>query len=92
MREVDPTWGNRQQTGLSSGEGLIWAVGDEGGPDDKCLLAYEPELASTLRVTAGDTNTLSPVLRRAWDGGVLAILNKNSPARASGRTCPSSVT
>ena len=30
-----------------------------------------------------DQNTLSPVLRGAWDSGKLNILTKNSPARAS---------
>jgi hypothetical protein len=82
--------------GLSSGEGLIWAVRDpvrlnkqgaEGEADpgvtDKRLLALEQEFSSTLRVLERDGNTLSPVLREAWDGGALGSLTKNSPARAS---------
>jgi hypothetical protein len=47
------------------------------------LLALEEEFSSTLRVLERDGNTLSPVLREAWDGGALGSLTKNSPARAS---------
>lgn len=103
--EVDPGWRrSRVQTGMSSGEGLIWAVRDpqtarqaRRGPDgaareqladpgvaDKRLLVYEPELSSTLRVLRRDGNTLSPVLRSAWDSGRLQILTRHSPATASG--------
>ena len=89
LRAVDEDWiKNRQQGGLSSGEGLIWAVRDAVGPDagvgDKRLLAYQPELASMLRVMGREGNTLSPVIRLGWDTDVLQILNKNSPARATG--------
>lgn len=75
--------------GLSSGEGLIWAVRDpvsdeDQGVADKRLLVVEEEFASPIRVMRREGNTLSPVLRRAWDGGVLRILTKNSPAKATG--------
>jgi hypothetical protein len=76
------------QTGLSSGEGLIHAVRDSMGPDpgaiDKRLLVVESEFASTLRVMGRDGNTLSPVLRLAWDNGNLQILTRQSPANATG--------
>jgi len=106
MNAVDPIWaGTRQQSGLSSGEGLIWAVRDaitgrspvrerghvtsyeeveeDPGVEDKRLLVYEPEFASTLRVMGRDGSTLSPVLRQAWENGTLRTLTKKSPAVAT---------
>jgi hypothetical protein len=98
FRELDSEWAaKRILSGLSSGEGLIWSVrdpilkrgkrGDEElvdeGVEDKRLLDTEPEFASVLRMLDRDGNTLSPVIREAWDRGDLAILTKNSPARAS---------
>lgn len=57
---------------------------DDHGVDDKRLLVMEPEFAATLRVLRREGNTLSPIIRTAWDGGRLQVLAKNSPARASG--------
>jgi hypothetical protein len=92
--EVDPDWASdRIVSGLSSGEGLIWSVrdpdpasrgkGDHDAPD-KRLLVLEAEFASVLKTVARDGNTLSPVVRCAWDGKPLQALTKNSPARATG--------
>ena len=106
---VDSAWAaDRVQTGLASGEGLIWAVrdpivrreqvqDDEGnstgqikevvedpGVEDKRLLPIETEFASTLRVMKRETNTLSPIMRQAWDAEDLRTLTKNSPAKATG--------
>lgn len=53
------------------------------GEKDKRLLVIEEEFASTLKVMAREGNTLSPVVRMAWDSGRLAVMTKNSPARAS---------
>jgi putative DNA primase/helicase len=36
-----------------------------------------------LNATGRDINTLSPVLRSAWDGRPLALLTRTAPARAS---------
>ena len=84
---ADPSLSPRILTGLSSGEGLIWAVRDPCGPDpgpaDRRLLVVEPELASVLKQTTREINTLSPVLRSAWDGRALALMTRTSPARAS---------
>jgi Protein of unknown function (DUF3987) len=55
---------------------------DEGEPD-KRLLIIEPELASVLRRMNGETNTLSALVRQAWDSGRLATLTKNNPLRAT---------
>jgi hypothetical protein len=103
LKSVDEPWASgRVQTGLSSGEGLIWAVRDEirqcvrdrktgqveevvvdPGVDDKRLLVVEPELASVLRRMGRDSNTLSPVMRLAWDGQDLRVLTKNTAAVAT---------
>lgn len=102
---VDPSWPNRIATGLSSGEGLIWAVRDpitksqpvkehnhvvgyesvieDPGIEDKRLLVLESELASTLRVLPREGNTLSAIIRNAWDSRPLQTLTKNSQAKAS---------
>lgn len=95
LAHLDPAWVQRIQVGLSSGEGLIHAVRDagavlasgkqtqDGGVEDKRLLIVESEFASTLRVLGREGNTLSAVLREAWDGGTLSTLTKNSPAKAT---------
>jgi Bifunctional DNA primase/polymerase, N-terminal len=53
------------------------------GVADKRLWLIESELASTLRVIQREGNTLSALVRRAWDTGTLGSLTKNSPARAT---------
>lgn len=104
---IDGEWAEqRLQDGLSSGEGLIWAVRDpiqrsdktrgrneqpkyetvtvDPGVTDKRLVITEAEFASPLRILAREGNTLSAILRRAWDSGGLNSLTKNSPAKATG--------
>jgi hypothetical protein len=78
--KADPAWSRDCVTsGLSSGEGLIYAVRDEvvdeesgkvlrTGIDDNRLLIREGEFARTLSVNKRDANTLSAVIRDAWDG------------------------
>jgi len=51
---------------------------------DKRLLAFEPEFASVLRRIEGQGNTLSALLRQAWETGDLRTLTKNSPAKTTG--------
>ena len=67
---------------LSSGEGLIDAIRDKrdeedtGGKDDKRLLLLEGELGAALRAFQRQGNTLSAILRGAWDGVTLEPLTK----------------
>jgi hypothetical protein len=96
--EVDPGWASeRVLGGLSSGEGLIYAVRDEvrderkgeevvldAGEPDKRLLAVEGELAGLLKVMGREGNTLSPTIRQAWDGDRLRTMTKNNPTRSTG--------
>jgi len=82
--------------GLSSAEGLIYAVRDEAeetkgkantplwdAVDDKRLLVVEEELANVLKIVQREGNTLSPVLRKSWDGGTLAPMTKNNRLKAT---------
>jgi hypothetical protein len=100
LRRVDPAWAENQiLTGLSTGEGLIWSVRDpeakksktkEQSEDvvvsvlDKRVLVLQSEFASVLRVQRREGNTLSAILRNAWDSGTMGILTKNSPVKATG--------
>jgi hypothetical protein len=54
------------------------------GVSDKRLLISEGEFARVLKVMGRPDNTLSPILRNAWDTGELRSLTKNSPANSSG--------
>jgi len=86
VAEIDEAFaGERVAPGLSSGEGLIWHLrdGQHGSASDPRLLVLEPELASVLKASSREANTLSPVLRNAWDGRVLQVITKHDPARAS---------
>ena len=54
------------------------------GEADKRLLVIESEFANVLKVMTREGNTLSPVIRSAWDCGDLKTMVKNSPAKATG--------
>lgn len=57
-------------------------IADE-GIDDKRLLILESEFASVLQVCSREKNTLSAIIRQAWDTGNLRTMTKNSPACAT---------
>ena len=110
FERTDEHWfTNQVMSGMSTGEGLIWAVRDpiekqetvrdpktkrptgecvsivvDRGKDDKRLMVLEPEFCSVLKVANRDGNTLSALIRQAWDSGTLRILNKNTPTQATG--------
>ena len=79
---------------LSSGEGIIYAVRDpeplrennkcDIGVNDKRLYIIDEEFASALACTKRDGNTLSTIIRSAWDKGDLDPLTKTSKIRATG--------
>lgn len=97
LRNVDGSW-PRYITGLSTGEGLIYCVRDqmtkldrdgekqvvEAGVADKRLLAVESEFGRTLQCSNRQGNTLSAVIRQAFDTGDLRVAVKGSPQEASG--------
>jgi hypothetical protein len=100
FEHVDADWAKtRIKGGLSSGEGLINEVRDpvekwnvkehvaeivDTGVEDKRLLDMEPEFANTLAVMERPGNTLSCVIRNAWDGGTLETMTANSKRLATG--------
>jgi hypothetical protein len=99
MALADPEWETANiQSGLSSGEGVIYAVRDavekvgkdgtvetvDEGVADKRLMLVTEEFVSALSVMERAGNTLSPVLRDAWGTARLQTLTKNSPTKATG--------
>lgn len=96
--QVDSEWFQKCVTGgLSSGEGVIYAVRDQQtkfkngveeiadrGVSDKRLMLIESEFSKVLKVSKRDGNTLSSILRHAWDDGNLRSLTKNDPITATG--------
>jgi hypothetical protein len=97
LRKVDPSW-PKPITGLSTGEGLIYCVRDpvtktdrdgkeeiiDAGVADKRLLAVESEFGRTLQCMNREGNTLSAVIRQAFDSGDLRVATKSSPHVATG--------
>ena len=88
MHDVDEGFVERCiASGMSSGEGLIAEVADNGetaSTGEKRKLIIESEFAQVMKVLAREGNTLSPVIRNAWDGKTLQTMAKNSPLRATG--------
>lgn len=92
MNRVDEEWTDHCITsGLSSGEGLIWAIRDdvhgvdkkgnttvEKGVRDKRLLLDEREFSQVLSVMRREGNTVSRVIRHAWDSHPLNSLTKQA--------------
>ncbi len=85
-RSIEPL--NWSPGPMSSGEGLIDVIrdadeGGTGGVADKRLLIVEGEFGAPLRAMQRQGNTLSTVIRSAWDGKTLEPLVKNGRIRAS---------
>jgi hypothetical protein len=96
---ADEFWSiERCVSGLSSGEGLINAVRDEFkkwnakerieeivdlGVKDKRLMVEEQEFAGALAVMERHGNTISTVIRNAWDDRRLQTMTKSSPLTAT---------
>jgi len=91
---ADPAWGdtNDGEGGLSTAEGLIFAVRDARNPDgdgdsgarDKRLLAAMGEFSETLEKMKRDGNPLGATMRGAWDGKTLRTRVKSDPMTATG--------
>jgi len=90
LSAVDPQWsGECVQSGLASGEGLICAVSNEASDGerktrDRRLCVLEPEFARVLKICERRNETLSPIMRQAWDSGDLRVLTRNRPLCATG--------
>jgi hypothetical protein len=98
LARAEPEWADaRIAGGLSSGEGLIHEIRDpvfgtddngdpvckDRGVEDKRVLVVESEFGNVLRVLAREGNTLSGVLRQAWDSDPLRTMTKHSPTKAT---------
>jgi hypothetical protein len=76
-------------SGLSTGEGLVASIrdkrsnDDQGGVDDKRLLVIETEKGRVLRVAERQGNTISALLREAYDGNDLSVKTKAEPLYAT---------
>ena len=60
-----------------------WEEVDPGIPD-KRLMIVEPEFAGALAVMERHGNTLSPLIRKAWDGEKLSTMTRSSQLCATG--------
>jgi hypothetical protein len=95
---ADPEWAQKcVQGGISSGEGILWAIRDpiygmkkgrlectDSGVEDKRLLLDEREYQQALAVMTRPGNTVSRIIRDAWDGREhIGSLTKNLPARVT---------
>jgi hypothetical protein len=91
MARADPEWASEAiGYGLSSGEGLVERVKDDADadplalPSQKRLLCIETEFARPITAMRREGNTLSPLLRSAWDSQTLEVLTRGkSKLRAS---------
>lgn len=69
------------QVDKKTGEGQ-WITVDP-GVEDKRLFVFDEELAAALKCTKREGNTLSTVIRVAFDGGKLSPLTKNNRIAAT---------
>ena len=99
LAKADTNWQNHcLVSGLGSGEGLVERVRDatsefdvesqsmvitDAGATDKRLLVQQEEFASVLKLSRREGNTVSDVLRQAWDGKPLEVLNRRKNALRS---------
>ncbi len=89
ISKVDAEWAySHIESGMTSGEGVAFAVRDgdgkdDAGVDDKRLMVIETEFSSVLKNMGREGNILSPMTRQAWDSGKLRTLNKKNPVRAT---------
>ena len=96
FKEIVPDFPEIWTSGpLSSGEGLLWRIRDaseevdkdgvstDPGVEDKRLIILDGEFAAALRAMKRETNTLSAILRNAWDDGNISPLTKTKPVRVT---------
>lgn len=77
LSRVDEGWAQKcNKSGLSSGEGLIEAVGET----DKRLFLRETEFVSVLARQYRDASVLSATLRGLWDEGNSRVMNRRQNA------------
>lgn len=71
----------KDATGKETGKEI--EVPEDSGVTDKRLLVVDGELGSAFKVMQREGNTLSAIVRTAWDGGDIEPLTKNSRIRVT---------
>lgn len=89
LEAVEEDFSSRVLSGLSSGEGLIKGISPAEGAivlpgEVRRFLALLPEFASLLTVMKREGNTLSAILREAWDCNRLRVLTRKEPLDVDG--------
>jgi uncharacterized protein DUF3987 len=79
----DETWNDVEVKDPQTKQKRRERVLTDAGVADKRLLIVETEMSRMLKAMNRDTNTLSDVIRQAWDTGQLRTLGKHNPAKAS---------
>jgi hypothetical protein len=81
MDNVSMFYQSRVLSGLSTGEGLVRALTPKGEDQDsvRWFLAIIQEFSSLLSVMKREGNTMSAILREAYDGGKLRVLTRKDP-------------
>ena len=82
LAELDELWLTTcVKSGVVSGEGIIEAFRDDA---DKRLLLTEGEFGQVLQCMKREGNTVSAILRQAWDGARIAVLRRKDPIDVEG--------
>jgi hypothetical protein len=82
LSDLDDLWlASRVKSGVVSGEGIIEAFK---GDTDKRLLLIEGEFGQVLQSMKREGNTVSVILRQAWDGSRIAVLRRKDPIDVEG--------
>ncbi|MDP1588081.1 MAG: DUF3987 domain-containing protein, partial [Prosthecobacter sp.] len=82
LEAVDSIWFSmRVKSGIVSGEGITQVFE---GDTDKRLLLQEGEFAQVLQVMKREGNTVSVLLRQAWDGQKIAVMRRKDAIEVEG--------
>lgn len=82
LSSLDDLWLTTSiKSGVVSGEGITQVFQDD---NDRRLLLLESEFGQVLQAMRREGNTVSVLLRQAWDGTRLAVLRRNNPIEVEG--------
>lgn len=73
-----------QESGLSTGEGLLHRLKNDETDTGKTLIVWETEFGRPLAASRREGNTLSHVLRDLWDDGKGSSMTKADPVTVTG--------
>src|ERR1700760_2424268 len=83
FEEVDPAWTeNRVTSARLTAHGLMALMGHQSG--DRRLLLLAAGRPAVLHTMGRSRSPLSPLLRSAWDGATLRLLDRDRPLHAGG--------